>query len=91
MRLLASRTAAAAASTVVILSAKDADPIRVFVARSQDLKFDCGRILREALAHLGLRGGGSADLAQGDVPREQESALLDSLIESIRTVVAKRI
>jgi alanyl-tRNA synthetase len=89
VRMVASRTAAAAPATAAIFCAKDADPMRVFVARSQDLKFDCGRILREELAHLGLRGGGSADLAQGDVPQEREAALLDSLIETIRKVVAE--
>jgi len=88
VKILASRTAAAP-STAVILCAKDADPIRVFVARSPDLKFDCGRMLRESLAHLGLRGGGSADLAQGDVPRENEAALLATLSGSIRTIVAE--
>jgi alanyl-tRNA synthetase len=89
VKLLASRTAAAAAATAVILCAKEADPVRVFVARSRDLNFDCGRILREALASVGLRGGGSADLAQGDVPREHESVLLASLVETIRDVVAQ--
>jgi alanyl-tRNA synthetase len=89
VRLLASRTAAASPATAVILCAHDTDPMRVFLARSPDLKFDCGRMLREALAHLGLRGGGSADLAQGDVPREQASALLDSLAESLRNAAAE--
>jgi len=65
VKLLASRTAAAAARTAVIFCANEADPVRVFVARSSDLDYNCGQILREALAHLGLRGGGSADLAQG--------------------------
>ena len=89
VKLLASRTAAAAPSTAVIFSAKDADPVRVFVARSPDLDFDCGRILREALAQLGLRGGGSADLAQGDVPGHQESALRASLANALRAVPAE--
>ena len=89
VKLLASRTAAAAPSTAVILCAKDAEPMRVFVARSPNLNFDCGRILREALAHLGLRGGGSANLAQGDVPREHESGLLASLIKTIRIVAGE--
>ena len=84
VRLLASRTAAAGPATAVIFSAKDAEPMRLFVARSKDLKFDIGRMLREALAQIGLRGGGSPDLAQGDVPREQAAALLDSLAASIR-------
>jgi alanyl-tRNA synthetase len=89
VRLLASRTAAAAPSTAVIFSAKDTDPVRVFVARSPDLDFDCGRMLREALAQLGLRGGGSADLAQGDVPEHQEPALRASLSDALRTVPAE--
>jgi len=62
-------------------------PARVFIARSHDLAFDCGQILREALAHLGLRGGGSADLAQGDVPAKQEEALRASLTDAIRSSV----
>jgi alanyl-tRNA synthetase len=88
VRVLASRTVAAALSTVVILCAKETEPMRVFVARSKDLNVDCGRILREALTHLGLRGGGSADLAQGDVPKEHESVLLASLVETIRNAVS---
>jgi alanyl-tRNA synthetase len=86
VKLLASRTAAAAPSTAVIFFATDADPMRVFIARSPDLSLDCGRMLREALSHFGLRGGGSADLAQGDARREHKSALLDLLIETIRNV-----
>jgi len=83
VRLLASRTAAAAPATAVVFSAKEADPARVFVARSPDLKFDCGRLLRDALAALGLRGGGSGYLAQGDVPAHQHPALLAAVSEAI--------
>lgn len=89
VKLLASRTAAAAPSTAVIFSAADADPVRVFVARSRDLHFDCGQTLREALTAMGLRGGGSPDLAQGDVPAAQEAALRDSLIGTIRQTLGK--
>ncbi|MGB8098333.1 MAG: DHHA1 domain-containing protein [Terracidiphilus sp.] len=88
VRLLASRTAAAASSTAVVFCAEDADPVRVFVARSPDLNFNCGQMLREELARLGLRGGGSADLAEGDVPAQQEAALRASLIHAIRIAVA---
>ena len=89
VRLLASRTAVAAPLTAVIFFAEDADPARVFVARSKDLVFDCGRILREALATFGLRGGGSADLAQGDIPKEQETALRALITEAIRRAAAE--
>jgi alanyl-tRNA synthetase len=89
VKVLASRSAAAAPSTAVVFWAKEADPLRVFVARSRDLSFDCGQILREALIQFGLRGGGSADLAQGDVPREHEAALLASLTSAIRNSVSE--
>ena len=88
VRLLASRTASSASSTVVIFTAKEAEPARVFLARSLDLHFDCGRMLREALASLGFRGGGSADLAQGDVPAEHEAALTRLLTDAIRSATA---
>ena len=84
VRLLASRTAAAAPATAALFSAQEADPVRVFLARSADLGFDCGRILREALAELGRRGGGTPDLAQGEVPAAQENALRDAVIGAIR-------
>jgi alanyl-tRNA synthetase len=87
VKLLASRTASAARRTVVIFSASNANPVYVFVARSSDLDFNCGKILREALANLGLRGGGSTDLAQGEVPAEQEAVLRASVIEAISKVV----
>jgi alanyl-tRNA synthetase len=89
IKLLASQTALAAPQTAVIFSANDADPVRMFVARSSDLDFNCGQILREALAQIGLRGGGSADLAQGDVPSEQEAALRVSVINAICRAVLK--
>ncbi len=87
VKLLASRTAAATGATAVIFCAKEMEPSRVFVARSHDLDFDSGRVLREALTQFGLRGGGSADLAQGDVPRELEAALVASLASTIRGLV----
>jgi alanyl-tRNA synthetase len=89
VRLLASRTALAAPRTAVIFCANDTDPVRVFVARSADLDFNCGQILREALARLGLRGGGSADLAQGEVPANQEAALRASVQEAICKTAAE--
>lgn len=84
VKLLASRTAAAEARTTAVFTAKEAEPARVFVARSKDLGFNCGTLLKEALAGFGLRGGGSPDLAQGDVPWEQEGALRAALVEAIR-------
>ena len=88
VRLLASRAAAAAPRTAVFFSAQDTEPFRVFIARSADLPFDCGAILREALAQLGRRGGGTPDLAQGEVPAAQENALRDAVTTAMRQAAA---
>ena len=45
-----------------------AEPGAVLVAASDDAGFDCGRRLREALASVNGKGGGSPRLAQGSVP-----------------------
>lgn len=90
VRMLASRTAASAPSTAVVFSAKESDPVRVFIARSPDLHFHCGSLLKELLSRLELRGGGSPDLGQGDVPKEHEQALMASAVEAIRNLVAQQ-
>ena len=87
VRLLASRTVAVAPATAVIFCAEEGETVGVFVARSAGLDFNCGRILREALVQLGLRGGGSPDLAQGEVPVQLEAELLASLTGAIRGAV----
>jgi alanyl-tRNA synthetase len=89
VKLLASRAAAARPSTVVFFRAEDADPHRVFLARSPDLKFNCGSIMKESLASLGLRGGGSPDLAQGEVPAKDEPALRALITDAVRREIAK--
>jgi alanyl-tRNA synthetase len=89
VKLLASRTARVAPRTAVIFSSSEMSPIRVFVARSSDLDFNCGWILKEALAKLGLRGGGSADLAQGEIPAEQEANLETLVREAILKAAAQ--
>lgn len=91
VKLLAMRLISAAPSTVAIFGAESGGTHSLFFARSLDLTFDCGRILKDALAQLGLRGGGSADLAQGEVPAEQASALRASLAEAVRAATAKTV
>jgi alanyl-tRNA synthetase len=83
-RLLASRLTAAAPSTVVLFCSESTDPASIVLARSLDFSFDCGRLLKEALSQLGLRGGGSADFAQGEVPLQQLPALRVSLVAAVR-------
>jgi alanyl-tRNA synthetase len=89
VKLLASRAAGAGSSTVAFFRAEESDPVRVFLARSTDLNFNCGAIMKEALASLGLRGGGSPDLAQGEVPAKDEPALRALVMNAIHQEIAK--
>lgn len=84
IKLLASRLTSAAQGAVVVFTSEMADPAFIVLARSLDLSFDCGGTLKQALAELGLRGGGSPDFAQGEVPASSAAALRASLIAAIR-------
>jgi alanyl-tRNA synthetase len=84
VKLLASRLVASVPQTVALFAATQQDPALVVLARSGDLEFHAGNLLKEVLAGLGLRGGGSADLAQGQVPQKQVNNLLDALGASVR-------
>ncbi len=89
VKLLAMRLTTAAPSSVAIFGSENGGTVSLYFARSLDLSFDCGRILKEALVQHGLRGGGSADLAQGEVPADKAAALRASLAESARAAAAK--
>jgi alanyl-tRNA synthetase len=83
VKLLASRLVATVPQTVALLVSAQQEPALVVLARSRDLDFHAGNLMKEALAALGLRGGGSPDLAQGQVPHEQTAVLLDRLAATV--------
>ena len=85
VRLLASRVTTAAPSTILLFSTENSDPASVVLACSLDINFDCGAILKEALSQIGLRGGGSADFAQGEVPILELAKLRTSLGALVRS------
>ncbi|HEX4310184.1 MAG TPA: DHHA1 domain-containing protein [Acidobacteriaceae bacterium] len=87
-RLLASRLTKAAPSTIILFCTEATEPASVVFARSLSFNFDCGRLLKEALSQLGVRGGGSPDFAQGEVPAQHLTALRSSLIASVHESVA---
>jgi len=87
IKLLASRVTSAAPSTILLFCSESSDPASIVLARNLDINLDCGRILKEALAQLGLRGGGSPDFAQGEVPVLELAALRGSLVAAIRSIV----
>jgi alanyl-tRNA synthetase len=84
-KLLASRVVAAAPATLALLASTQQDPAGVVMASTKGLPFSCGDLLREQLAALGLRGGGSADMAQGQLPREKVEALFAALETAARS------
>lgn len=71
IRMLASRVTAAVPRTIALLASTESSPAHIVLACSGDLELHCGEILREGLAALGVRGGGSSSMAQGDVPSEE--------------------
>ncbi len=78
VKLLASRITASG-GTLALLASTQQEPAAVVIARGADLQFSCGELMKNALAALGLRGGGSPTLAQGQVPHERLQGLFDQL------------
>jgi alanyl-tRNA synthetase len=78
IKLLASKLAAGS-GTVALLASTQQEPASVVFARSAELKFSCGELMKSALAEIGLRGGGSPTMAQGQVPRDALDALFHRL------------
>ncbi|MGH7618854.1 MAG: DHHA1 domain-containing protein, partial [Gemmatimonadaceae bacterium] len=57
-----------------------ASPPAVLVASSEDSGVDSGRLIKERLAAVGGRGGGSPRLAQGSVP---STSALEAVVEAL--------
>lgn len=89
VKLLASRLVASVPQTVALLASTQQDPALVVLAHSGDMEFHAGNLMKEALATLGLRGGGSPDLAQGQAPHAQIEKLLDTLASSVTARMAE--
>jgi alanyl-tRNA synthetase len=88
VKLLASRVTASVPRTVALLASTESSPARVVLARSQDIELHCGEVMRDALAAYGVRGGGSPDLAQGDLPADEVVNFLASMSRQLRDLVA---
>ena len=71
--------AAFALPRVVVVGAL-ATPPSVLIASSEDSGVDAGKLLKERLAAVGGRGGGSPRLAQGSVPN---ATAIDSVVDAL--------
>ena len=69
IKLLAQKLTAGKTNVVALLGAGSGQPTLVF-AQSPGQKSNMGQLMKEALAQVGGRGGGSADMAQGGVSGE---------------------
>jgi len=88
VKLLASKLASGG-GVVALLAATQQEPASVVFARGADLKFSCGERMKAALADLGLRGGGSPSLAQGQIPRAALQGLFDRLESAAKSAAAQ--
>ncbi len=86
IKLLAQKLTAGHSDVVALLVSGAGQPTLVF-AQSPGQKSNMGQLLKEAMAQLGGRGGGSVDLAQGGVP---VGALdLEKIYSRLREMAAK--
>jgi len=67
IKLLAQKVTRLSTHAVAILATTSPQPSVVF-AQSAGQPFDMGALMKETMAKLGGRGGGSKDLAQGGIP-----------------------
>lgn len=67
IKLLAQKLTAAQPGVVALLASGAGQPALVF-AQSPGMKSNMGQLMKDAMAKLGGRGGGSADMAQGGLP-----------------------
>ena len=67
IKLLAQSLTRQCSNTVALLATTLEQPALVF-AQSLGLPFDMAMLMKETMATLGGRGGGSKDMAQGGVP-----------------------
>jgi alanyl-tRNA synthetase len=87
IKLLAQKLTAGRNEVIALLGSLNGQPALVF-AQSPGQKSNMGQLMKEAMAQLGGRGGGSADLAQGGLAenpgREKIEAALQSAAATIQ-------
>lgn len=67
IKLLAQKLTAAHQDVIALLASGSGQPALVF-AQSAGMKSNMGQLMKDAMAKLGGRGGGTADMAQGGLP-----------------------
>lgn len=86
IKLLAQKLTAGKSAVIALLGSGSGQPTLVF-AQSAGQKSNMGQLLKDAMAQLGGRGGGSADMAQGGLPVGTVSS--EALERILRETAAK--
>ncbi len=84
VKLLAQKLTRLSTNAVALLATTSPQPSLVF-AQSAGQPFDMGALMKETMAKLGGRGGGSKDLAQGGIPN---AAGIDATLQAIAATLA---
>jgi len=83
IKLLAQKLTAAQSAVIALLASGAGQPTLVF-AQTPGQKSNMGQLMKDAMAQLGGRGGGSADMAQGGLPAGgADSAQIEALLQQI--------
>ncbi len=86
LKLLAQKLTRLSPNVVALLATTSPQPSLVF-AQSAGQPFDMGALLRETLAKLGGRGGGSKDMAQGGAGNVEG---IDAALEAVATTLRQQ-
>jgi len=83
LKLLAQKLTRQSPAAIALLATESPQPALVF-AQSAGQPYDMGALLKDTLAKLGGRGGGSKDLAQGGAPHSEGlTAALDAAAQTL--------
>lgn len=83
IKLLAQKLTAAQSAVIALLASGAGQPTLVF-AQTPGQKSNMGQLMKDAIAQVGGRGGGSADMAQGGLPAGgADSAQIETLLQQI--------
>ncbi len=83
LKLLATRLLQAVPRTVALLVSCLQEPATLILASNTALPRGCNVLLKDALAPYALRGGGTAELAQAQVPQQLLQPISDALLKKI--------
>src|SRR5215467_8367065 len=89
LKLLAQKLTREATNVIALLATTSPQPSLVF-AQSEGRPSDVGAAMKQVMAQIGGRGGGSKDMAQGGLPNSDKVEVALSHAESILSEASKR-